>query len=831
MITYSLVENIGWNFREASTRRWRDTTLPGCVHRDLLRHGLIPDPFWARNEHEVQWVSDRTWEYRAEFTVTPELLAEKEIDLVADGLDTLVTVRVNGAIVGRNDNMFVGCRFPVRRQLRPGRNMLEFQFDSATRYIAQHRLSHLPREVNDPVGGCTRIRKQQCQFGWDWAPRLITVGVWRDLRLEGWSGNRVVDVRIAQRHAANGNVTLELTPELLRPERLTRLQWKLCVINGATSNAAVQEGEGRRIVVADPQRWWPRGHGAQPLYVIEVTVLGADGREIGRCSRRIGLRTIELQRKRDRWGESFQFVVNGRPVFAKGASWIPAHSFVAGLVRTDYEPLLRSAVEANMNMLRVWGGGIYEHECFYDLCDELGLMVWHDFMFSCSRPPSDAAFLKSVQAEAEYQVHRLRHRACLALWCGNNEVEMLNEPDLAKPAVRAGYDAIFRRILPDAVTAHDGVTPYWRSSPSQAAGRGLDDPERSGNTHYWDVWHHLKPVKSYELKVFRFVSEFGMQSFPSREVAETFCPAGQLNIFSPVMENHQKNPIGNRILLDYISRRYRFPKDYAALAYLSQLNQAYCMQVGVEHYRRNQPRCAGTLYWQLNDCWPVSSWSSLEFGGRWKALHHAGRRFYAPVLVSAHVPGDDSIGIGNRPKSTVREVHLHTICDGPPVRSGGVMSWELLRLDGRVLRQGHKRVALKSGESRRQVTLDLQEPIDAHGRDNLYLRIALELGGECVSEDTVFLCPPRMLELQRARTRVAFTRAGKNVWEISFTSPVFQHRFTFDFPGVKVAATSDNWFDLYPGRTKRVRVTFAGPANRAALARALRHYSLVDSYE
>ncbi len=823
MVTVPLSNGVAWQFREAGTPRWRSAVVPGCVHRDLLRHGLIPDPFWARNEHVVQWVGERGWEYRSVLVATDELLAHERVELVADGLDTLATISVNGRVVATTDNMFVGVRGDIRAALRRGPNEIVIRFGSAERHVRTHRLEHRPREINDPIGGGTRLRKQQCQFGWDWAPRLVTAGIWRDLRIEAWNENRVVDVRISQHHARDGSMMLAFAPELARRER--GLMWRGTV---SFEGRVVGQIENLKSEVKGPSLWWPAGQGAQPLYEVVLELWRGDTR-LDLWSRRIGLRTVQLERKRDRWGESFQFVVNGRPIFAKGASWIPAHSFVGGLTRADYEPLLRSAAQANMNMLRVWGGGVYEHECFYDLCDELGLLVWHDFMFACTLYPGDAAFLKSVRAEAEHQVRRLRHRACLALWCGNNELELLNSDDLRKPRQRTAYDAVFRNILPAAVASHDGVTAFWRSSPSQSDQPGLRDPERSGNTHYWDVWHLLKPVKSYEAKVFRFVAEFGMQSFPSLAVAKTFCPPDELNAFSPTFENHQKNPAGNKIILDYLARRYRFPKDYAALAYLSQLNQAHCMQVGVEHYRRHQPRCMGTLYWQLNDCWPVASWSSLEFGGGWKALHHVARRFYAPNLVSVHVPGDDVAGIGNRLTSAVRDVHLHTVCDAPTA-APGVLHWELRHLDGRRLSHGEKRVRLRPGESVRQQSLDLGDAIGEFGRDRIYLRIVLESGGATVSEETVFLCPPRMLDLPRVKTAVAFRRLTPHAWRIGFTSPAFQHRFVFELPGLPTTATSDNWFDLYPGREKTVEVAFAAPVTRAALARALITRSLVDSY-
>ncbi len=825
MIRHSLA-TAPWRFRDATRRsRWRPAAVPGCVHRDLRRHRLIPDPFRGTNELDLQWIEKRAWEYRARFTVAPALRAEEAVELVADGLDTVATVTLNGREVARTENMFTGYRWEVTRLLRPGRNELTVCFGSALEYIRTRRTGHRPRDINDPVGGCTRIRKQQCQFGWDWGPRLVTAGIWRDLRLEGWTGNRLESVRVTQDHRADGSVVLDLAPELARPDPGV-------VLRGTVSldGRVVAPIENQKAKIKNAQLWWPRGQGAQPLYEVAVEAAGANGAVFGRWRRRLGLRTIVLDRHADQWGESFQFVVNGRPVFAKGANWIPAHSFVAGLTRADYARDLRSAAEAHLNMVRVWGGGIYESEDFYDLCDELGLLVWQDFMFACTLYPADAEFLTSVRAEAAHQVRRLRHRACLALWCGNNEVFACNPGDLppGSPAL-ADYEALFHQALPGVTAAVDGVTPYWPSSPWRGeldAGHALG--ERRGDTHFWDVWHARKPVKDYERYAFRFASEFGMQSFASAETQAEFCPPGDANVFGPTMTNHQKNRYGNQIILDYVSRQYRFPKDQDALLFLSQLNQADCMQVGVEHYRRNMPRCMGALYWQLNDCWPVASWSSLEFDGRWKALHHVARRFFAPVIAVAHVPGEEETTINNYRRTSVREVHLYTISDAPEP-AAGELRWDLFRFDGRRVLSGRKRVRLRYGESVLQRTLDLARPMAAHGRDNLYLRIALDVGGARVSEETVFLGPPRFLALPRARTSVAVRRRSPTQAALTFTSSAFQHRFAFDLRGVAHRG-SDNYFELYPREPKTVEVTFERPQTIAHLRRALTWRSLVDTY-
>jgi beta-mannosidase len=634
-----------------------------------------------------------------------------------------------------------------------------------------------------------------------------------------------VSVRVAQNHQSDGSVVLRLAPELARAETALVCRWRLTL-----GDSFINEGLGPEIAVEHPQLWWPNGQGAQPLYRLEVEVVLPDGRVLGTWARRIGLRTIVLDRHPDRWGESFQFVVNGRPVFAKGANWIPAHSFVAGLARADYERDLRSACEAHMNMIRVWGGGIYESEDFYDLCDELGLLVWQDFMFACTLYPADAAFLASSRAEAEFQIRRLRHRACLALWCGNNEVPGCNAQDLAAhPRLWADYEALFHQALPEVLAAIDPVTPYWPSSPwrgdldmSHAAG------EQRGDTHFWDVWHARKPVRDYEKYAFRFASEFGMQSFASAETQAAFCPPHDANVFGPTMTNHQKNRFGNQIILDYVSRQYRFPRDQDALLFLSQLNQADCMQVGVEYYRRNMPRSMGALYWQLNDCWPVASWSSLEFSGHWKALHHVARRFFAPALVTAHVPGEEETTTNNYRRTTVREVHLYTVYDAPQPASG-VLRWDLFHVDSRVVLHGHRKVALRYGESVKQKTLDLAGPMRRHGRDNLYLRLALDIKGVRVSEETVFLTSPRFLALPKARTAIAICMTSPTKATLTFVSPVFQHRFAFDMPKL-VYRSSDNYFELYPREKKAVEVEFARPQTPARLRRALVHRSLVDTY-
>lgn len=815
--------NAGWAFHEPKSKQWLSAEVPGCIHTDLLRHRLIPDPFWGANELDLQWIEECDWKYRCEFEVAKEWLDQEEIDLVADGLDTLAVLKLNGKEIARTANMFIGYRFPVKNHLKAGTNLLEVEFASPMPYIRERQKIHNIREWNDAVGGCSNIRKEQCSFGWDWGPRFATSGIYLPIRLEAWSFNRIEWVRVEQHHA-DQKVLLSITPELAREETAHSYKVRLTF-----DGQLISEGTEMTIRIDDPKLWWPNGHGAQPLYTLEVELLDETGTVRDTWKRRIGLRSITLDRHPDEYGETFEFLVNGRPIFAKGANWIPAHSFVSTVTRETYDNLLTSAVRANMNMLRVWGGGIYEPALFLDLCDEKGLLVWQDFMFACALYPGTDEFLKLVEEEAKYQVKRHAHHASLALWCGNNELEQMAEAILATPQRKAAYETIFYQMLPAAVERYSPSVAYWPSSPHNPEGyeKGHNN-ENAGDSHFWEVWHARKPVKTYETKKFRFCSEFGMQSYSSPEIAATFCPPEDFNVFGPAMENHQKNSAGNQIILDYISRLYRFPKDYETLAYLSQLNQAYCMKVGIEHFRRSMPRTMGALYWQLNDCWPVFSWSSIEFGGKWKALHWSAKRFFAPALVSAHIPGEEKLHIGNMVVTNVDEVHLYSVYDGLN-ESAGELSWRLFHLDGRVLEEGKKEVTLHYGQSKLQHTFQAKPFMKKYGVRNLYLRIALTVEGKRASADTVFLTAPRFLNFERAAVEKKLRCINPGVFELELKSSVFQHQVTWDLPGVPVHG-SDNYFDLIPGEAEVVTLEVAPEVTADSLLSKLRICSLVDSY-
>ncbi|CAN5341664.1 glycoside hydrolase family 2 TIM barrel-domain containing protein [soil metagenome] len=810
-----------WTFRQRGKSEWHPANVPGCVHTDLQRNGLIPDPFWGDNEQCLRWIEECDWDYCCEFEVDDSVCAHRHLEMVFEGLDTLAIVRLNQKEIGRAENMFLGYRFDVARVLKPGVNTLEIRFLNPMDYIrARQRPDDLP-EGNDIVGGSSHLRKQQCSFGWDWGPRFATCGVYLPARLEGWDDNRIASVRIDQMHT-RGSVALSFVAESAKP---AQAKYQGTVSFGGELVARIVNG---KAIIRKPLLWWPNGYGEQPLYDVKLELLHR-GNVVDTWERKFGLRTIELDRHPDAFGESFQFVVNGRPIFAKGANWIPAHSFVAQVDTPLYDNLLTSATDAHMNMIRVWGGGIYEKEEFYDLCDQKGLLVWQDFMFACYLFPGTREFLSLVRSEAVYQLKRLSYRTCLALWCGNNEIEQIHHEIVKTARRKKAYDSIFYDLLPKAVAARGGATAYWPSSAHNPDGYEKGNTnERAGDCHFWEVWFERKPVKRYEELSFRFCSEFGMQAYCSPEVAATFCRPEDFNVFGPEMENHQKCSAGNAIILEYVSRRFRFPKDYATLAYLSQLNQAYCIKTGVEHFRRSMPRTMGALYWQINDCWPVASWSSIEFGGQWKALHYEAKRFFAPALLSVHVLGDESTGPVNSLVSTIHDVDLYTVYDGVEPKDA-VLTWQLCHFkDGR-LRGGRKKVTLRYGESVKQLTLDFAREMRRWGARRLYLRVELESGGAVLSRQTVFLTAQRYLDLPAAPIRRTVRKIAPSRYEVDFISRVFQHAVAFHFRDTSYRA-EDNFFDLFPGETRTINLHTERDLPAKALKSALELTSLRSSY-
>ena len=824
--------NGAWRLEQSGTDEWLPAQVPGGVHTDLMAAGRIADPFVGDEELRVQWVAEADWEYRRSFRVDAAVAAEERLGLVFDGLDTLADVWLNGELLGSADNMFRSWRWDVTTKLRPGENEIAVLFHSAVRRGAELNAVRALDRPKETLPGGPYLRKAPCHFGWDWGPKLPNVGIWQDVRIEGWSSARLADVRIGQalevepaRARISASVEIERTNH--RPEAI---EARLRVVHpdGRRETVAAPIAAGTvsatlAIEVADPELWWPNGLGAQPLYRVEMELV-AGGHVLDGRSYQLGLRTLELRREPDAWGESFTFVVNGVPVFAKGSNWIPADSFPARVTPERLEALLGAAAATNHNMIRIWGGGYYETEAFYDLCDRFGILVWHDFMFACSvYPLTDPEFLANLEAEVREQVGRLRHRACLALWCGNNEMERgwtnwgWTRPE--NEDLRAAYLRFFSQTLPEWVAALDSATPYWPSSPS--SGRPLEEPigGNRGDEHEWIVWHALAPFSAYGHETYRFVSEFGFESLPAMATVAAFAPdPADWNLGSPMLDHHQRCQVGNARILYYMAQQFRLPKDFPSFVYLSQVLHAEAMRVGVEHWRRGRDRCSGALYWQLDDCWPVSSWASIDYFGRWKALQYATRRFYAPVLLSAEVEGD--------------VVSLAVVNDRATPWRGEVW-WSLEGLDGRVVSSGVEAVDARALASTAVVRVPVATSVE-ECRSLVLVSELVEAGLRRALVVTPFV-PDKQLVLGRPAFEIALDgpsgspTAAPAGATVRLRSDRLARWVELSLDGADTVF-DDNYFDLPAGR--EVSVSFELPAGWDVVRarRSLLVKSVVDTY-
>lgn len=622
-----------------------DMQIPGTVLSGLLAAGKIKDPFYRTNEDATRALFWKDYVFTRTFDVDEELLAQQHIVLVCEGLDTLAEISINGTFLAKTDNMHRTWKFQAKKLLHPGKNEIQIVFRSVLRFIEDYPYEAHKKINYIPCGsmkGNQLLRKAHSMFGWDWGPQTIDAGIFRDIYLQGYSHARIEDIRIHQQHAKNVSVQTSITlsesvpgqklcVELSEDGADKPLQTKLCKTN-ADGVAAVD------FVIENPKLWWPNDYGDQPLYIVRTTLLDEDGTSLESITRRIGLRTLTISQEKDEWGNEFAFCVNGVKIFTRGGNYIPDDCLYTRITEKKLDYILESCRRAHFNCVRVWGGGYYPSDAFYDLCDEKGLIVWQDLMYACNVYDVTDAFAENCRQETYDNVRRLRHHASLGLWCGNNEIESAWDHwgDFQKetPYLRADYIRLFEEVLPKAVQEADGETFYWHSSPSSGGCFDNPDDANRGDTHYWDVWHGQKPFTDYRKYFFRFCSEFGFQSFPCAKTVNSFTLEDDRNIFSRVMESQQKNDAANGKMLYYLSENLRYPKDLTHLLYASQVLQGMAIKYGVDHWRRNRGRCMGTLYWQINDDWPAPSWSSIDYFGRWKALHYMAQKFYAPHAVS-----------------------------------------------------------------------------------------------------------------------------------------------------------------------------------------------------
>lgn len=811
----------GWNFRQKGTQEWLPANVPGGVHTDLMALGRISDPFAGDNEKRVRWVAEADWEYRRQFIAALELLNQPHIWLVCDGLDTLATVSLNGHELGHTANMFRGYRWDVKTLLEADENELLIAFESPACFAAAQQAIRPMLGVAQAIQGGPYLRKAPCQFGWDWGPQLPPIGIWKDIRLEGYKEARIADIRLSQKHA-KGQVSVEARVAVQSWAEAPRSSvLRLVAPDGKVFDTSAPVDSNNecalQLQIPNPQLWWPNGYGAQPLYQASVELLQAN-RQLDQREYQLGLRTIELRQQPDEWGHSFTFIANGQPIFAKGSNWIPADSFPTRILDDHLEGLIRSAAETYQNMLRVWGGGFYEEERFYDMCDRYGILVWQEFIFSCSiYPLDDPTFLENVHQEVIGNVRRLRHRASLALWCGNNEMEQgwldwgWDKPDYQ--VLKSAYDNFFHHTLPTWCTAEDPDHTYWPSSPSSDTPFENPNGQVQGDAHYWDVWHGRKPFSAYRNQFPRFMSEFGFQALPPLSTIRTYAEEADWNMTSYIMERHQKNDSGNALMVSQMLDTFRLPKDFESLVYLSMVLQAEGIRYGVEHWRRNPRRVSGTLYWQLNDCWPVASWSSLDYFGRWKALHYAARRFYAPLLLSIE------------DKPTEQNVYITSdLCE----TWEGSVHWSLEKLDGKVLEAGEERVKVAPFNVTPVCHLDFSSRLNDDLRREVVFIAELWQGGKFISRQTAFFVPTKHLALADPKISVQ-TRIEQGQVHIDLTSHSLARLVECTLQEADVVF-SDNYFDL-PAR-RSVSITTPLPAGWKAskVKAALKVRSVYDSF-
>ena len=822
------IEQLGnWQFRASDEQTWLPAHVPGCVHTDLLKNGRIQAPFVGTNEKALQWIDKRDWEYRTTFDVLAERLASNKLELVFEGLDTYADVYVNDKLVLSADNMFRTWVADVKSYVQAGGNMLRIVFRSpieeGLRKLEECGIHYPASNDDSAIGGLgdkkvsVFTRKAPYHYGWDWGPRFVTSGIWRNVKLRGWSGLRLSDVYIRQDEitASGAKLTAVVEVESEQESEITLnvgtedLDWS----GSFRVQAGVQTVE-LPLVIASPKLWWSRGLGDQSMYTFKAAV-SAGGVALANRSVRTGLRSVKLIRKPDAKGSSFYFEVNGIPVFAKGANHIPNDSFATEVTEERYRHEIASAAESNYNMIRVWGGGIYEQDTFYELCDEYGILVWQDFMFACSMYPGDQAFLDNVREEAKDNVRRLRNHPSIALWCGNNEIDgawaQYNEEGgwgwkklfttEQREKMWSDYEAIFHRLLPDVVEAMAPDIAYWPSSPMQAITNdasqhaGSDTP--SGDIHFWEVWHAQEPFENYKTNIGRFMSEYGFQSFPELKTVRTFAGEADMALDSEVMLHHQKNGRGNFLIKDYSDRYMKDAKDFASFLYMSSVLQAEGMKTAIEAHRRAKDYCMGTLYWQINDCWPVASWSSMDYYGRWKATQYYAKRSYREVLVSIDQEED--------------RLSFHVVSDSlSPV--DGTLGWKWIDFSGEVLKTGIAPARVAANSAGIVLELSVSELLEGGDPNRSVVVAELRVGGSVVETKEHYFAYSKFLELSDPGIAVREVEGSNGTsFELSAKSLAKQVWLQSDEEGI----FTDNFFDLVPGLPRTVQFLKRGEGGQA----------------
>ncbi|MDW7690846.1 glycoside hydrolase family 2 protein [Flammeovirgaceae bacterium SG7u.111] len=835
---FTMELNQNWQFRNVGNDTWSSATVPGTVHTDLLNNNEIEDPYYRLNEHDLQWIDKEDWEYQTSFSVSAEVLSKDKVALEFLGLDTYASVYLNDSLLIKTDNMFREYTADCKPLLKEGENTLRILFESPITIGLEKYDGYdykIPVSNNDlaeignvPDGKYVSVytRKAGYHFGWDWGPRFVTSGVWRPINLKAWNGFEIEDIFIQQKELGEkASMLAHVEVSSLSASEDASVE---IMVNGKsikTEAVKLVTGANKLSIpfeILDPKRWWPNGMGEQYLYDVEVKLTNKNVADSGK--KRIGLRTVKLVTEPDEIGTSFYFEVNGHPVFMKGVNYIPLDLFLTRVTDERYEQTLQSAVDANMNMVRVWGGGVYENDVFYEKCDEKGLLVWQDFMFACAMFPGDEAFLENVKQEAIDNVKRLRNHPSIALWCGNNEIlaawegwgwknQMIEEQSQeVADKIWKSYQDIFHKVLPEAVAEFDGDRRYWASSPSTSMGVPESATRTAGDMHYWGVWWGKEPFKNYETVMPRFMSEFGFQSFPDFSTVQKYTAPEDHDVYSEVMESHQRSTIGNVTIEEYLVRHYKQPKNFESFLYVSHLLQAKGIGFGMEAHRRNRKHCMGSLYWQINDCWPVASWSSIDYYGKWKALHYRTKKAFEDLLVSYEYT-DDSL------KAFVISDLLE------PVEAE--LKLTLMDFEGNKLEEVGKAITVKENTSEVYIELMQNKLLKGKNKKTVFVVGELVQGDKVLNQNIHFFAPPKDLALPNPDLSYEVKEAVDQFEVTVKTKKLAKDVYLYTS---STANFSDNYFDLLPGSEVTLSIPKSAASDLAAFKEDLKVMTLVDSY-
>ena len=782
------LSNEEWTFHKKSDTQKYKASVPGSVHTDLFHNNLIPDPFYGDNEKSLQWIEKEDFIYETTFVISNEELKSDAITLVCEGLDTYASVQINGKLVFEANNMFRIWRSDIKSVLLKGTNSIKIEFKSATNFALNQA-----KKVSYTLPGEERVfaRKAQYQFGWDWGPRFVTAGIYKDIKIEF---SNIVAIKTVFHEQ------ISITDDLAQLNFKVNIDCYqsgdyLLTINDSVSKVKLQKGKNALMFtfkISNPKRWWCNGLGDPHLYPFIVSIT-KNAKTIDEKKLKVGLRTIELVQEKDTFGKSFYFKLNGKPVFIKGANYIPPDSFLPRVSDSLYHSIVKDAANANMNMLRVWGGGVYADDAFYNACDENGILIWQDFMFACAMYPGDATFLENVKKEVVDNVTRLQNHPCIALWCGNNENDegwknwgwqtqfKYSQSDASK--IWNDYQKLFHDLIPKTIQSLVPANEYryWPSSPS--IGWGKKESLTQGDSHYWGVWWGKEPFEVYNEKVGRFMSEYGFQSMPEKATFLRFLKQEDLHFDSNAVKNHQKHPIGYETIREYMARDYVVPKTFEDFIYVSQLLQASGMKTAIEAHRRNMPYCMGTLFWQFNDCWPVTSWSALDYLGNKKAFYYQTQKSFEPFLI--HVYQNKLV------------TEIYTINDYSADKSGKI-GLKLFDFYGNILWEETLAVKADSNASMVQKKMD-ESFLNQFNTKEVVLQVVFTTDDK-VYETLHYFAKPKDLELKNPSIQI--NQIDKNTIEL--TTDVVALNVYLQEEGITFET---NYFDLLPNQKKRVKTS------------------------